>query len=149
MSRSTRHSRLLSLVLACALVLAAPLALSGCGLIGNVAEQNGIDLGGDDLPADFPDEVPLIDGEVVFGAAIGGDAGRIWNVTVKVEGEGVLDQISAQFDDAEYSATPINETTDGTAITFTKEPFGVLVVIGQDGDGNQVAIYTVTRSSNG
>lgn len=146
MSSITRRSRLLSLVLAGALAVMAPLTLSGCGLIGNVADQNGIDLGGNDLPADFPDEVPLVDGEVLFGAAIGGDSGRIWNVTIKVEGDGVLDRISGQFEDAGYMATPVTETTEGAAITFTKDPFGVLVVLGQQ-DGNQVAIYTVTRTS--
>jgi hypothetical protein len=149
MSRITRRSRLLSLVLAGALVVVAPLTLSGCGLIGNVADQNGIDLGGNELPSDFPDEVPLIDGEVVFGAAIGGDSGRIWNVTIRVDGDGVLDQITGQFEDAGFTPTPVTETTDGSAITFTKEPFGVFVVLGQDDEGNQVAIYTVTRSSDG
>ncbi|MFZ2963975.1 MAG: hypothetical protein WA006_04740, partial [Rhodoglobus sp.] len=92
------------------LALAVTPALSGC--FGNPVEQiiegatgGDVDLGGASVPDGFPGEVPLIQGEVVFGASIGNAEGRIWNVTIKVANAGALDQIVSQLEGAGFTSS--------------------------------------------
>jgi hypothetical protein len=141
----TMRSRLASVFLAVALAA----TLGGCSLIEGVIEQQTgqeVELGGTEVPEDFPEEVPLLEGEVILGSVIGSDTQRVWNVIIKV-GDGALEQITTQFSDAGFTATPATESEQGSAVTFSKDDLGVLVLVGADQENGTIANYTVTRTS--
>ncbi len=133
--------------------LAVTPALSGC--FGNPIEQviegatgGDVDLGGASVPDGFPSEVPLVEGEVLFGARIGNDEGRIWNVTIKV-GERRCprsDRLAARGRRIHLVGRGLRRqhAEVGTAI-LENANYGVLVVVSQDGDNGFVANYTVTE----
>ena len=152
MNTRTRTPRLIAAaLLAAALALVAP-ALTGCGLIQNAVEQatgGDVDFGGTSVPTDFPSEVPLIDGEVVSGASAGNSDGKVWNVTIKVDDVSAFDDIKAQLEGAGFTSSELGGATDqGATGTFTKEPYGVFVVVaGGDTSEGWVANYTVTSST--
>ena len=153
MRTDTRRSRLLAAaVLAASLVVVAP-ALTGCDAIrGAIEDATGgeVELGGKELPADFPSAVPLIDGEVVASASVGGKDGKGWNVTISVADGSAFDEISAQLTDAGFAASELGGSTEqGSTGTFTKKPYTVLVVVtGGDSPAGWVANYTVTESGH-
>ena len=145
-----RTVRLAALVAAIALVSTTTLA----GCFGNPVEQiiegatgGDVDLGGTSLPDGYPtDEVPVVGGEILSGLAIGDAASKIYNITVKTDGDpttevrdllvgaGFTEQMGAQASSAE-----------GSSYVFTSDAWGVLVVIGQV-DGAWNANYTVTTA---
>lgn len=138
--------------LAILLALSAGPALAGCSMIeGLIESQTGgdVDLGGAGLPDGFPTaDVPLIDGDIVFGVSLGGEEGKIWNVTVKVAGLDVYDTIKGQFEAAGYTAQDNGTSgTDGVGGAFTNDKYGVLVVVTQDAENGFVANYTVTENT--
>lgn len=143
MENPTRR-RLLTLLLAGALTVTAPLALTGCAIAEGVIEQTtggDVDLPGTDIPEDFPD-VPLADGEVLTAGGLGNADGKVWNVSVRVA-EGAYDDIQTQLEDAGFALQAGNgATADGQGGTFVKDQLGVLVVVVKDADG-WVANYTV------
>ncbi len=141
-----------------AIVLALTLApmLTACGgnpIQGLVDSATGgkVNLGGTQVPADFPKEVPLASGSVLFGASIGDGDGKIWNVSIKVDDASAMDGIKAQLEGAGFTSV-----SDGTSSLeaqsglFTKDPYGVLVVLApNEKDGGFVANYTVSYSKDG
>lgn len=147
-------SRRITVPVAIVLALAVTPALSGC--FGNPIEQivegatgGEVDLGGNSVPEGFPSEVPLADGEVLFGAAVGNDDGRIWNVTIKVAGADALDAIVAQLEGAGFTTTDGfgGSTAEGGTAALESDAYGVLVVVTQDGENGFVANYTVTEKT--
>ena len=133
MNTRTRMPRLITAaLLAVSLALAAP-ALTGCGLIQDAVEKatgGDVDLGGKSVPDDFPSDVPLIEGEVLYGASAGSEDGKLWNVTIKVADASAFDEIAAQFEAAGFEASDLGGTSDqGATGTFTKDPYGVFVVV--------------------
>ena len=101
------------------------------------------------MPDDFPSEVPLIDGEVVSGFGVGTAPEKAWNVTIKVDDGSAFDEIAAQLEDAGFESSELGGTGDkGGTGTFTKDPYGVFVVVaGGDTAEGWVANYTVTSST--
>lgn len=139
-------------ILAIALALAITPALSGC--FGNPIEQivegatgGEVDLGGNSVPEGFPAEVPLIEGEVLFGASLGNEEGKVWNVTIKVAGAEAIDTIVAELEGAGFTATEGfgGSTADGGTAVMDGAAYGVLVVVSKDGEQGFVANYTVTQ----
>lgn len=49
-----------------------------------------LDIGGTDLRDGFPDSVTLTDGEVLAANSVGGDNGKVRNVSVRVDDASVL-----------------------------------------------------------
>lgn len=151
---NTLHQRL-TVPVAIVLALAITPALSGC--FGNPLEQiiegatgGDVDLGGNSVPEGFPAEVPLIQGEILFGGSIGNDEGRIWNVTIKVAGAAALDEIVAQLEGAGFTASAEGfggSSEDGGTAILENATYGVLVVVSKDGDNGFVANYTVTEKT--
>ena len=143
----------ITIPLAIVLALAVTPALSGC--FGNPIEQmiegatgGDVDLGGKSVPNGFPSEVPLAQGEVLFGASIGNDEGRVWNVTIKVSDATAIEQIVAQLEGAGFSTAAEGfggSNADGGTAILENERYGVLVVVSKDGDNGFVANYTVTE----
>jgi hypothetical protein len=159
----TLHRHLtVRLVLAGSLALAAPLALSGCSLIGdavgggveNVTEGviegatgGEIDLPGTTIPDDFPAEVPLLNEDVVSGVAFGDGASKVWNVSIAVSDQSAFDQISTQLTDAGFENSGfMGETDQGSSGAFSKGDLAVLVVVSGDASG-LTANYTVSRGA--
>jgi hypothetical protein len=138
--------------LAAAIALVSTTTLAGC--FGNPVEQiiegatgGDVDLGGNSLPDGYPsNEVPIADGEIVFGIKLGDADNQIFNVTVKTGGD-PTDEVRDRLIGAGFSEQTAAQasTNEGSSYVFTSDAWGVLVVIGQiDGEWN--ANYTVTKS---
>lgn len=152
MNRSLRFRLPVTILMAGSLAIAAPM-LTGCSLIGSVV--NGATGGGGlpgglpggQVPSDFPSEVPLIDGDVVFGLALGDEAdGRVWNVTIKVGGADAFDSIKSDLEGAGFESKDVASSAEGTSAAFSKGDLLVLMVVSES-DGEWTANYTVTRAS--
>lgn len=129
-------------------LLLAPM-LTACGNpvegILNQVTGGDVDLGGSTIPEDFPKEVPVVAGAVVFGAGIGNGDGKVWNVTIQVSDGNALEGIAAQLTSAGFE--PVGDGTvsgDANAGTFAKEPYHVIVLVSDDDKGGFIANYTVT-----
>jgi hypothetical protein len=145
----------LTLALAGVLLVGAPL-VTGCSLISTVVNSatggtlpEGLG-SGTSVPSDFPSEVPLIDGEVVFGLSLPGDNGeKAWNVTVNVSGAEAFDTIKTQLTDAGFEYQGVSDGDSGSSGVFRKDDLTVLVGVGAT-DGDQwTANYTVTNAETG
>ncbi|MBX3091414.1 MAG: hypothetical protein KF801_02785 [Cryobacterium sp.] len=149
---STRKRILVPAAIVLSLTLAPMLTACGNPIQGlvNQVTGGGVDLGGASLPKDFPKEVPLASGSVIFGAGLGNDDGKVWNVTIKVSDGKAMDGIAKQLTDAGFesvaSGDASNESTTGA---FSKDPYGVIVVVTSDDKGGFVANYTVTYTKPG
>lgn len=143
--------------IAIALALLITPALAGC--FGNPLEAviegatgGDVDLGGTSIPDGFPtNEVPLAQGEILFGGSIGNNEGRVFNVTIKVSDAGAIDQIKAQLEGAGFVSQGEFSGSNAEGGTFigTTDKWGVLVVVSQDGQDGFVANYTVTSAESG
>ena len=148
---STMRKRV-TVSIALLIALAVTPALSGC--FGNPIESiiegatgGDVDLGGAGIPDGYPTaEVPLIDGEVIYGASVGNEEGKVWNVTIKVADLSAIDAITAELEGAGFATQDGfgGATADGATGAFDNDKFGVLVVVTKDGDNGFVANYTVT-----
>lgn len=140
-------ARRTALALAAA-ILVAP-ALTGCtGLIEGVIEQatdGQVDVSFGSLPDGWPEEVPVIDGEIIAGGGADDDSGNPgWNVTVTVD-EGAFDEIKAQLEGAGFTqvdAPDLDSSDTVSSGAFSNDSYGVLVAV-TGGEGNFVANYTV------
>jgi hypothetical protein len=136
--------------LAAAVAIATPLLLSGCSLIphgdGGGISLPGVSVGSGKLPKDFPSEVPVAKGEVVAGASLGGDAakGKVWNVTIKVDGQSAADDIKTQLTGAGFEGGDLGTSDGSTGATYHKDHYTVLVLVTKDDKNGWVANYTVT-----
>ena len=136
------------LSVAAALLLAAPI-LAGCSMIpvNDIVDQatgGTVDLGGTEVPTDFPSSVPLYEGEVLNGMRVGGDGAKVWNVGIRVPDAAALDTIITQLSDAGFSAQLQGPSSaDGGTVAATGSNLGILVAVVADG-GGFVANYTVT-----
>ena len=141
-----RTTAALSIVLA---LVGGPL-LTGCagqveGLIENVTGSE-VDLGGQSVPQDFPDSVPLTDGDVIYGLSASNADGKVWNVTVSVADATAVDTIKLELEDAGFATRlegPAN--ADGGTLIADGAEYGVLVAVTGGNDGF-VANYTVTAN---
>lgn len=145
-----RRTRLLAVPLAAALLLGTAPALAGCSFQSVVKDVSGgnVDIGGTSVPSDFPSEVPLASGDVVFGAALGSGESKVWNVTVKVSGSDAYTGIQKQLTDAGFSGDFGAQGPNGGGTgTFSNGTYGVLVVVTDAGDNGWVANYSVSKGA--
>ncbi len=141
-----------SLRAALALLLGAALApgLAGCGI--NPVESfiegatgGGVDLGGTEIPDDFPsDEVPLYDGEVTYAIAIGGEGGKAFNITIRVPDASAGEQIRSDLEAAGFTLIGGGDATAQGGAAYDGANWGVVVVLTQESDSSWLANYTVT-----
>ncbi|GAB3409088.1 hypothetical protein GCM10027515_27230 [Schumannella luteola] len=149
-----RLSRRLAVVaLSSAIAIGVPLALSGCAIVQNAVEGasgDKVDIGGESLPKSFPsNDVPLVDGDVVYGAGIVEGSNKSWSVTKKVADASAFDAISAQLVAAGFSAssTP-GADADGRSGTFAKAPYSVILLVTQDKELGWIADYAVSQAAD-
>jgi hypothetical protein len=138
--------------LALVLAFGVTSGLSGCfggveGIVKNVSGGN-VDVGGGKLPADFPSAVPLVSGDVVYGAGIGSSDKKVWNVTIKVSDPEAFDGIKKQLTDAGFTIGLDTTTSSGATASFSNATYGVLVVVTKADKNGYVANYTVTPAKN-
>lgn len=130
-----------------ALLLALGASLTACGtpIEGSVGGDNGaeVEIGGTDLPDDFPSTVPIIEGEVLRGSSVGGDDGKVWNVSIRGDDATVFDEIEVDLEDAGFDVqVQVSGDTAGTIVADGTD-YSVIVGVSED-DGGVVANYTVT-----
>lgn len=145
-----RMSRTATLALAAALLVGAP-ALTGCAMVEGIIEQQtggDVDLGGASVPADFPSEVPLADGDVVNGSAITGSGGeRVWNVLMNVTDPDAPTTIAAQLEGAGFASAGMGTVGEqGGTLTYSRDALVVNVLLAKV-DTGWTANYTVARSA--
>ena len=141
----------LSVPLAVLMVLAIAPVLAGCAMnpVESIIKQAtgaDVDLGGASLPKDFPVDVPIVDGEIQFGAGIKTDEARVWNVTVKATDPAVFETIKSQLTSAGFAWDENlgGSTESGSVGTFINENYTVAVVVTTD--GGVTVNYTVTTA---
>ena len=152
MALRTRYTAPLAIIIA----LTMTPALAGC--FGNPVESiiegatgGEVDLGGTSLPDDYPaDQVPVIDGEILYGGSLGSGTDKVFNVTVRVPDGAALQQIKDQLEGAGFvSQADIGAATNGGTYIASSDAWGVLVVVSEDGTNGWVANYTVTTANGG
>ena len=149
---STRKRILVPAAIVVSLTLSPMLTACSNPLQGLVEQATGgqLDLGGTQVPADFPADVPLAQGSVIFGAGVGSEDGKVWSVTIKVADANALDGITQQLISAGFESQTQGEATGETKSgIFAKEPYGVLVVVAKDDANGFIANYTVTYAKPG
>lgn len=135
------------------LSLALTPMLSGCGgLQGIVNNATGgkLDLGSSKLPGDFPKDVPVPSDKVIFGIGLGNSDGKVWNVTFQVASKDALTDIDSKMKGAGFAKDASGDTTtEATTGIYSKDPYGVLVVVSSDDKNGFIANYTVTYTKPG
>ena len=142
--------RVAAVVFGVVLLVGLP-ALTGCSTIEGIIEQQtggDVDLGGNTVPADFPSEVPLAEGEVVNGSKLTAGGGEtVWNVLMNVPDAAAPESIAAQLEGAGFASATTGEVTEsGGTLTYTKDDLVVNVLLGKTGSG-WTANYTVARTA--
>ncbi|MEO7348421.1 MAG: hypothetical protein ABIW32_00935 [Terrimesophilobacter sp.] len=145
----TRTSLLAPLAITLAIVLTPMITACGGNPIQNIikgATGGQVDVGGTNIPADFPTEVPLTSGHVVSTTSFGNlEEGKVWNVAIKVSDGTAIDGIANQLTDAGFKLLGESLTLEaGAANIFTKDPYSVMVIIAKDDKLGTLANYTVT-----
>lgn len=148
-----KHQAAIRISLAVVAALAVGPTLAGC--TGVTAEDavngavqgatgGGVSLGGK-LPAGWPTEVPVIDGELLFGAVKTTDGKPGWVVTIKSSSTDPLAEARRALEDAGFvvdtAAAAASVGTTG-AVTMKNATYGVVVVGNPDG-----LLYTVTHAA--
>ena len=143
--------RFRSAAIALAITLAMTPALSGCfaNPIESIVEGatgGNVDVGSS-VPEGFPTEVPLVDGEVQYGAAAADGDAKVFNVTTRVSGASPVEGIRAELEGAGFAAQTefTGDAAEGGTLIYASDAWGVLVVVAQEGD-DWVVNYTVTTA---
>ena len=152
----TRHGAAGRGAIAALIVLAGIGTLAGCGTdsggVVNTAVQSAsggdVTLGGS-LPSGWPAEVPVIDGELLFGAGSGAtadatagataDTAEGWVVTVKASSSDPLSEARRQLEDAGFTVDASAQGTDGGVVSMKNDHYTVVLAGTADG-----LLYTVT-----
>jgi len=137
-----REGRAAPIVLA-HLLLTAPL-IAGCvpgAGPGQSGEVIGLDIrsGQGEIPADFPDSVPLVPGEVRNGGAVTNAGETTWSVTIRSEAS--IAESTAQVRDgfaaADYEETLATTSADGATLLYSGE-HSVMVSVSAEGGQTEV-----------
>lgn len=145
--------RRVSASIAIVLALGGAVALSACSAnplesIVNQATDGKVSLGGESIPDGFPSAVPVAEGDVVFGIAVGDVGSRSYNVTISTGTESPLDAIETQFADAGFDSQVQASGGDGVGtVIFSSDDWNVALVVAHSDDG-YTANYTVTPADS-
>lgn len=146
-----RSSVRISLAIAVA-ALSVP-ALTGCfanpieGLVRGGIEQaiegaSGADISfGGALPDGWPAEVPVIDGEIVFGGGASESGSDVWMVTIVSNAADPVAEARAKLEAAGFTQEQNVSAAGGTVVTMTNGTFTVAIAGGEDG-----VLYTVNST---
>jgi hypothetical protein len=147
---TTRNRFAVPLALVVALAI-TPL-LSGCinpaNIVNGVIDQatgGKAGVGGTTLPKDFPKEIPIIDGDILFSAFAKADEGTTYNITVKPKSDKAFETITKDLEAAGFAENGEMGTTSEKSSTgvFANDTYTILVVVADDSDNGTVVNYTV------
>ncbi|AYF98490.1 hypothetical protein [Protaetiibacter intestinalis] len=118
--------------------------LAGCSLIPNpvkdIVENGGGDSGNDNplgsLPADWPSEVPVVDGTILVGLKTTDTA---WGATILVADEAAAKQSTTLLESAGF--TPLFEGST----SYENDRYTVVVQWGDTDDGYTIAYVVVQK----
>jgi len=140
-----------------ALALLAGPALTGCssqalaeGVAEGVAADNGqeIDLNTDGgMPDGFPENIPVIEGDVISGVAVGDGETQTWTVQIAItDPEAAYNEIKTGLEKAGFSSdfTGMNEG-QGYG-TFDDGAHSVVISTGDNGTNVVAATYIVSNT---
>ncbi|MGW9630500.1 hypothetical protein ACWGST_07325 [Agromyces sp. NPDC055520] len=136
---------------AAVIAAATALTLSGCfpnpGDLVNKGVEEAIEgaTGGDvslggELPADFPESIALIDGDIAFAAGAGGSEG--WMVMITSSAADPVADAAAKLEAAGFTEDTTLSGDTASAVVYSNGEYLVLVA----GDGEAVS-YTVTQQA--
>ncbi|SDJ92496.1 hypothetical protein E3T54_04155 [Cryobacterium sp. Sr8] len=134
----------LSVSLAIVIAVAGVPLLTGCSAEGAVngavqgATGGDVSLGGK-LPTGWPDEVAVIDGELLFGARGAGDNKDGWVVTVKSDATDPLEEARKTLEDAGFVGDTRVSAGDASVVAMKNDTYTVVVASNSDG-----LLYTVS-----
>jgi hypothetical protein len=153
----SRILRLPTAALVAALLLTAP-ALAGCaptipglGGPGSGSDAGSGDAGADvtEVPADFPADIPLIEGEVISGVSLGSEGSKVWSVAIVVDDGSAFDEITSQLEEAGFVASGLGGTTElGSTGTFSRDQYDVSLSVSGGSDVGWAAKYVVAERSS-
>lgn len=119
-------------------------------------EGDGVTIGDGDsslaldgeIPEDFPDDVPLIDGDVVQGGSYAAGASVGWTVAINHDGAlpAAVDRVADELAGAGFSELSRFAAEDGAVLSVMKDDFTVGVTFAIE-DGGTLVAYTVGRSA--
>jgi hypothetical protein len=152
-----RTSRIMIIMLA----LVSLVALGGCDRIAEKAAESavegvtGIDIedDGDELPADFPDGVPVYDATITNQGKVSTGEGTMWSVTMTTGDafDSVVAWYKDEFADSDWKQDALLEsTTPSNSATFVVsqgETANGAVAINEPEGGGDVEI-TITLTTN-
>lgn len=148
---TTMRSRRVSTLLLPGILLLGALTLSGCSIVGNFLPGGGggTVIPGQNIPSDFPSDVPLVDGDVQLGLTIPGDNGeKAWNVTIQTTGDDPFEAAKGKLTDAGFELKDLPSATGAEQAAFQKDPYSVVLVVAST-DGGWTVNYTVTNADTG
>lgn len=90
------------------------------------------------LPTGWPEEVPVIDGEILLGAGNSADGQTGWVVTIKSTSADPISDAKAQLEAAGFVADASGSNGSGGAAAMKNDNYTVLVAGNADG-----VLYTV------
>lgn len=106
----------------------------------------GLDPGGAPLPKDVPSDIPIVDGEIQFGAGFATGDHLAWDVRVNAADPAMVDAVGTQLTGAGSAANEIGDTiiraTTGSLATVTNDRYTIAVVVTTEG-GRAGAARTV------
>ena len=150
MNRTLRARVTATVAILSALAIAP--ALSGCSVVESVVEGvtgGDVQIGGTSIPEGFPDEVPVVDGDIINGSSITKNGETVYNVVVKIADTSVFETIKTELSDAGfepqegYDMAENNGTITGL---FNNGTWSVLVAVTTQDVVGTVANYTVTST---
>lgn len=157
--------KLMPIVLATALAIGTMPLLAGCfnpleSVIQQGAQQAAEDvLGGDvdlnldgngaSMPADWPSDVPVVDGEIQSSIRLGSGDSQTWSVTITV---GNVDEawatVKSDFEGAGFMTDFESVGSDGSMGSFSNGQHVAIVSISDDGSGSASATYVVSLATS-
>jgi len=162
------------------LALLSTVLLTACGTddlvegvaeraVENAAEQDGVDVdidsedgsvkvetdqgtfsSGGDLPDDFPDDVPLLDGEVLQAASADNGGAPSYVVTLRVDAsaEAALEEAGALLEGAGLTESEESASLADTGYRAYEGAWDVILGATDTGSGSTMVQYAVTTPSS-
>lgn len=111
------------------------------GIEGAIEEATGADVNVGSLPNDFPSEVPIVEGEIVFSAGTGAADG--WVVTITAAASDPLATAKSELEAAGFAANAeLGDAVSENGALYVGDQYTVLLV--SDGD---TVTYTVAPAA--
>lgn len=140
-----------------ALALLGGPVLTGCssqafaeGVFEGVASENGqeIDLNTDGgLPDGFPENIPVLDGEVISGVSVGDGETQTWTVQIAItDAEAAYNEIRTGLEKAGFTSDFTGMNEGHGYGTFDDGVHSVVISTGDNGSNVVAATYIVAQT---